>query len=98
MLKHIFRISEEIDLKTVAQETAHKLIESKAAAATVVAGTATMALTNIDSMISLVAKGAAATLSIVLAIKHGYDVVREYKKAKREDEKNTPYPKLEEDI
>jgi hypothetical protein len=86
MLKLIGRISDDAEIKIAIQEATAKVIESKAVAASVVAGTATLALSDVDSYISLVAKIAAAMLSIILAVKHGYDIWREYKKAKKEDE------------
>lgn len=84
MLKHVLKASGET--KDIAREALEKAVDSKAVAASVAASTAALGLSDIQSYAQLAATVAAFLLSVTLIIKHGYDVYREYKKAKAEDE------------
>lgn len=85
MLKHVTRLSEDASVREVIQETAMRAVDSKAVAASVAATTAALGLSDMQSMAQLFATIAAGVLSVVLVIKHGYDVYRAWKRGKNED-------------
>jgi len=85
MLKHVTKLSEDASVREVIQETAMRAVDSKAVAASVAATTAALGLSDMQSMAQLFATIAAGILSVVLVIKHGYDVYRAWKRSKSED-------------
>jgi pyruvate/2-oxoglutarate/acetoin dehydrogenase E1 component len=85
MLKHVTKLSEDASVREVIQETAMRAVDSKAVAASVAATTAALGLSDMQSMAQLFATIAAGILSVVLVIKHGYDVYRAWKSSKTED-------------
>lgn len=87
MLKHAIKLSDST--KEVIQEAASKAIDSKAVATVVAGSTAALGLSDIQSYAQLAATIAAFLLSVTLIVKHGFDVYREYKKAKDQDEEQS---------
>lgn len=85
MLKHVTKLSEDASVREVIQETAMRAAESKAVAASVAATTAALGLSDMQSMAQLFATIAAGVLSVVLVIKHGYDVYLAWKRSNIED-------------
>lgn len=89
MLKSVVKISEDSTVREIAQEVANRSIDSKAVAASVAAGTAALGLTEMQSYAQLFATIAAGILSVVLVVKHGYDVYKAWKAGKNEDPEKT---------
>lgn len=85
MLRHITRLSEDASTKEIMQEVAIRAVDSKSVAASVAATTAALGLSDMQSMAQLFATIAAGILSVVLVIKHGYDVYRAWKAGKNEE-------------
>lgn len=85
MLKNVAKITEDSTVREVIHEVASKAIESKTVAASVAAGTAALGLTEMQSYAQLFATIAAGILSVVLVVKHGYDVYKAWKAGKNED-------------
>lgn len=85
MLRHVTKIGENINAKELVQEVASRAIESKAVAASVAAGTAALGLAEMQSYAQLFATIAAGVLSVVLIIKHVYDVYKKWKSGKDEE-------------
>jgi len=85
MLRHITRLSEDASTKEIIQEVTIRAVDSKAVAASVAATTAALGLSDMQSMAQLFATIAAGVLSVVLVIKHGYDVYRAWKRGKDEE-------------
>jgi hypothetical protein len=85
MLRHVTKIGENINAKELVQEVASRAIESKAVAASVAAGTAALGLAEMQSYAQLFATVAAGVLSVVLIIKHVYDVYKKWKSGKDEE-------------
>jgi hypothetical protein len=86
MLRHVINLS--AGTKEMIQDAASKAIDSKAVAAAVAGSTAALGLSDIQSYAQLAATAAAFVLSVMLTVKHGLDIYREWKKSKAEDEKN----------
>jgi len=87
MLKHVTRLSEDASVREAIHEVANRAIESKAVAASVAAGTAALGLAEMQSYAQLFATIAAGVLSVVLIVKHVYDVYKKWKAGKEEDSK-----------
>lgn len=85
MLKHVMKLSEDASTKEIMQEVAIRAVDSKSVAASVAATTAALGLSDMQSMAQLFATIAAGILSVVLVIKHGYDVYRAWKAGKNEE-------------
>lgn len=85
MLKHVMKLSENASAKEIMQEVAIRAVDSKSVAASVAATTAALGLSDMQSMAQLFATIAAGILSVVLVIKHGYDVYRAWKAGKNEE-------------
>lgn len=85
MLRHVTRLSEDANAREILQEVATRAVDSKAVAASVAATTAALGLSDMQSMAQLFATIAAGVLSVVLVIKHGYDVYRAWKRSNIED-------------
>lgn len=85
MLRHVTKLGENINAKELVQEVASRAIESKAVAASVAAGTAALGLAEMQSYAQLFATIAAGVLSVVLIIKHVYDVYKKWKSGKDEE-------------
>jgi hypothetical protein len=75
--------------KEIAGELASRAVESKAVAASIAAGTAALGMSDMQSYAQLFATIAAFLLSVTLIVKHGFDVYRQWKKAKEEDEEQS---------
>jgi hypothetical protein len=75
--------------KELVQEVASRAVESKVVAAAVAGSTAALGLSDIQSYAQLAATIAAFLLSVTLIVKHGFDVYRQWKKAKEEDEEQS---------
>lgn len=75
--------------KELASEIASRAAESKVVAAAVAGSTAALGMSDIQSYAQLAATIAAFLLSVTLIIKHGFDVYRQWKKAKEEDEEQS---------
>jgi len=75
--------------KELAQEIAIRAVESKVVAAAVAGSTAALGMSDIQSYAQLAATIAAFLLSVTLIVKHGFDVYRQWKKAKEEDEEQS---------
>lgn len=71
--------------KEMAQELASRAVESKAVAASIAAGTAALGLSDMQSYAQLFATIAAGILSVVLVVKHGYDVYKTWRKGDQDD-------------
>ena len=71
--------------KEIAGELASRAVESKAVAASIAAGTAALGLSDMQSYAQLFATIAAGILSVVLVVKHGYDVYKTWRKGDQDD-------------
>ena len=87
MLKHVIKTS--VETRDIVQDAASKVIDSKAVATAVAGTTAALGLSDIQSYAQLAATIAAFLLSVTLIVKHGFDVYRQWKKAKAEDEEQS---------
>ena len=72
--------------KEIVGELASRAAESKAVAVSIAAGTAALGLSEMQSYAQLFATIAAGILSVVLFIKHGYDVYRTWRKGDKDEE------------
>ena len=72
-------------VKEIASDLASRAVESKAVAASIAAGTAALGLSDMQSYAQLFATIAAGILSVVLVVKHGYDVYKTWRKGDQDD-------------
>ena len=72
-------------VKEIASELATRAVESKSVAASIAAGTAALGLSDMQSYAQLFATIAAGILSVVLVVKHGYDVYKTWRKGDQDD-------------
>jgi len=87
MLKSVAKLGEDSTVREIVHEVASRAVDSKAVAASVAAGTAALGLSDMQSYAQLFATIAAGILSVVLVVKHGYDVYRAWKAGKDEEAK-----------
>lgn len=71
--------------REIVGELASRAAESKTVAASIAAGTAALGLSDMQSYAQLFATIAAGILSVVLVVKHGFDVYRAWRKGDEDD-------------